>query len=154
MKLSEKLAALEEQEGGDDAAAAPAKAANKAMPAKKVARLAARDSGTSNWDAMKRKVRTLVLDEMADRIRDLDPDAREVELREALDRILQREDISVTPIERRRFVAEMVSDTLGYGPIDPLLADEDKGRAARVMQAMLWMRKIDVAALEKAAAGV
>ncbi|HEU5083711.1 MAG TPA: CpaF family protein, partial [Acidimicrobiales bacterium] len=123
MKLSEKLAALEEMEGGADAAAAPAKAAK--APAKKAARLAPRDSGTSNWDAMKRKVRTLVLDEMADRIRELDADAREVELREALDRILQREDISVTPIERRRFVAEMVSDTLGYGPIDPLLADDD-----------------------------
>ena len=128
MKLSEKLAALEEAEGGDDAvdAATPAKKAAKPVTkqaAKKAAR-AARDGATSTWDDMKRKVRTLVLDEMADRIKMLDAEERETELREALDRILQREDISVTPIERRRFVAEMVSDTLGYGPLDPLLAEE------------------------------
>jgi len=122
MKLSEKLAALEEQED-DETPAAPAKPAK---PTKKApARATAKDTGTSSWDAMKRKVRQLVLDEMADRIRELDADEREEELREALDRILQREDISVTPIERRRFVAEMVSDTLGYGPLDPLLADDD-----------------------------
>jgi pilus assembly protein CpaF len=128
MKLSEKLAALEEAEG-DDAVDAEAPAAKKAakpatkQAARKAAR-AARDGATSSWDDMKRKVRTLVLEEMADRIKMLDAEERETELREALDRILQREDISVTPIERRRFVAEMVSDTLGYGPLDPLLAEE------------------------------
>ena len=128
MKLSEKLAALEEQEGDDESAATGAPAAKAAKPvtkqaAKRAAR-AARDGATSSWDDMKRKVRTLVLDEMADRIKLLDAEERETELRDALDRILQREDISVTPIERRRFVAEMVSDTLGYGPLDPLLAEE------------------------------
>jgi pilus assembly protein CpaF len=124
MKLSEKLAALEEQEGDGDSAE-PKKVAKPVtkQAAKKAAR-ATRDGATSNWDETKRKVRTLVLDEMADRIKTLDDDERETELREALDRILQREDISVTPIERRRFVAEMVSDTLGYGPLDPLLAEE------------------------------
>ena len=123
MKLSEKLAALEELEG-DEApdAAKPAKSVTK--QAAKRAQRAARDGATSTWDEMKRKVRTLVLDEMADRIKTLDAEERETELREALDRILQREDITVTPIERRRFVAEMVSDTLGYGPLDPLLAEE------------------------------
>ncbi|MCO8126637.1 CpaF family protein [Acidimicrobiia bacterium EGI L10123] len=128
MKLSEKLAALEEAEGGDDAvdAATPAKKPAKPVTkqAAKKAERAARDGATSTWDDMKRKVRTLVLEEMADRIKMLDAEERETELREALDRILQREDISVTPIERRRFVAEMVSDTLGYGPLDPLLAEE------------------------------
>ena len=47
-----------------------------------------------------------------------------VEVKSALDQILQREDVEVTPLERRRFVQEMMSDTLGYGPLDPLLADE------------------------------
>ncbi len=119
MKLSEKLAALEEEEGGNDTPEPSTAAAKKpARPTK------AKDSATSDWDATKRQVRTLVLDEMADRIKSLGAEERESELRDALDRILQREDISVTPIERRRFVAEMVSDTLGYGALDPLLADE------------------------------
>jgi len=130
MKLSEKLAALEELEDeGEETPEESAPAAKKAAePAKKVAKKPlprlAKDDGASSWDATKRKVRHLVLEEMADRIRDLDAEERETELREALDRILQREDISVTPVERRRFVAEMVSDTLGYGPLDPLLADD------------------------------
>ncbi|MFP5322556.1 MAG: CpaF family protein [Acidimicrobiia bacterium] len=127
MKLSEKLAALEAIEEDDVPAAEPARPAKatKAPAKKQASRLAPKSDSGSTWDATKRKVRQLVLDEMADRIRELDADQREEELREALDRILQREDISVTPVERRRFVAEMVSDTLGYGPLDPLLADDD-----------------------------
>jgi pilus assembly protein CpaF len=46
------------------------------------------------------------------------------EVRAALDRIVQREDVKVSPIERRKFVEEVFRDTLGYGPLDPLLADE------------------------------
>jgi pilus assembly protein CpaF len=45
------------------------------------------------------------------------------EVKAALDRILQREDVSVSPLERRKFVQEMIADTLGYGPLDPLLQD-------------------------------
>ena len=119
MKLSEKLAALEEEEGREAAASAPEEAApRRPKPVR------SKDGG-SPWDETKRKVRTLVLEEMADKIKSLDAAERETELRNALDRILQREDISVTPLERRRFVAEMVADTLGYGPLDPLLADAE-----------------------------
>ena len=31
--------------------------------------------------------------------------------------------MSVSPLERRKFVQEMIADTLGYGPLDPLLQD-------------------------------
>src|SRR5205807_5149655 len=34
------------------------------------------------------------------------------------------EDVRVSPLERRKFVAEVIQDTLGYGPLDPFLADE------------------------------
>ncbi|MDP9005524.1 MAG: CpaF family protein [Actinomycetota bacterium] len=47
--------------------------------------------------------------------------ANEVKL--ALDRILQREDVKVSPMERRKFVRELIQDALGYGPLDPLLQD-------------------------------
>ncbi|MBA2283497.1 MAG: CpaF family protein [Acidimicrobiia bacterium] len=46
------------------------------------------------------------------------------EVKTALDKILQREDVQVSPLERRKFVQEMISDTLGYGPLDPLLGDD------------------------------
>ncbi len=120
MKLSEKLAALEEEEGREAKASATTSedAPRRAKP------IRSKDA-KSPWDETKRKVRGLVLDEIADKIKALDAEEREAALREALDGILQREDISVTPLERRRFVAEMVADTLGYGPLDPLLADAD-----------------------------
>ncbi len=76
------------------------------------------------WDATKRKVRDLVLEEVAPKVSGISGEALADEVRAALDRILQREDVSVSPVERRVFVAEMISDTLGYGPLDPLLADD------------------------------
>ena len=124
MKLSEKLAALEQEESREAEAAttepkATPAAANVAKRAK-----AAKAKGTSPWDATKRKVRELVLEEVAPKMQGLTPEELAAEVRTALDGILQREDVEVTPLERRRFVQEMMSDTLGYGPLDPLLADE------------------------------
>ena len=121
MKLSEKLAALEEDEGRDTD---EAKETPKEESVPRRSKPRSKD-GDSTWDDTKKKVRVLVLDEIADKIKELDAEEREDELRGALDKILQREDIVVTPLERRRFVAEMVADTLGYGPLDPLLADQD-----------------------------
>jgi pilus assembly protein CpaF len=68
-------------------------------------------------------VRELVLEEVAPRMQGLSSDALTTEVKAAVDRILQREDVSVSPLERRKFVQEMISDTLGYGPLDPLLQD-------------------------------
>src|SRR5207248_8114746 len=45
------------------------------------------------------------------------------EVKSALDKILQRQDVQVSPLERRKFVQEVIQDTLGYGPLDPLLQD-------------------------------
>ena len=118
MKLSEKLAALEEEESREAAATAEKPAAGVVKRAKQ---RPARTGG--NWDAMKKKVREHVLEEVAPNMQGLSGQALEDEVRQALDRILQREDVEVTPLERRRFVQEMISDTLGYGPLDGLLQD-------------------------------
>ncbi|MGH9083866.1 MAG: CpaF family protein [Acidimicrobiales bacterium] len=120
MKLSEKLAALEQEEASREAEAAPA------APAAATAKRArpSKSRSTSTWDATKKKVRELVLDEVAPKMQGLTPEELAAEVKTALDRILQREDVQVTPLERRRFVQEVMSDTLGYGPLDPLLADE------------------------------
>ena len=46
-------------------------------------------------------------------------------MRSSVNEILDREDIgiSISPIERQRFVEEMLEDSLGYGPLEALLAD-------------------------------
>ena len=65
-----------------------------------------------------------MLDEVAPQMQGLSGEELTVEVKTALDNILQREDVQVSPLERRKFVQEMMSDTLGYGPLDPLLADD------------------------------
>jgi pilus assembly protein CpaF len=121
MKLSEKLAALEEEESREaaDATPAPPTAGVQKRP-----RPTGRAKTTSTWDATKKKVRELVLEDVAPRMQGLTAEELAAEVKSSLDKILQREDVEVTPLERRRFVQEMMSDTLGYGPLDPLLADE------------------------------
>ena len=122
MKLADKLAALEEKErqtatrpGNPVVDGARRRVRTEATTVKR--------SASSSWAESKRKVRELVLAEVAPKVSGLSSDALSAEVRAALDRILQREDVKVSPRERRSFVQEMISDTLGYGPLDPLLAD-------------------------------
>jgi pilus assembly protein CpaF len=123
MKLSEKLAAIEEHDRsqakpatGTAEGAAPA-ARRRPTPSTKPHRKSA------SWEESKRKVRDLVLAEVAPKMAKVAPDALTAEVKSALDQILQREDVKVSPLERRKFVQEVIQDTLGYGPLDPLLED-------------------------------
>jgi pilus assembly protein CpaF len=68
-------------------------------------------------------VRELVLAEVAPKVSGLSGEALAGEVKAALDRIIQREDVTISPRERRAFVQEMIQDTLGYGPLDPFLQD-------------------------------
>src|SRR6266852_1483537 len=77
----------------------------------------------SSWEVAKRQVRELALAELAPKMSYLSGAALAKEVRATLDVIIQRNDVTVSPIERRTFVDEMLRDTLGYGPLDPLLQD-------------------------------
>ncbi len=139
MKLSDKLAALEEEENASAARAQSPGAARRPNPrpaAEGGGNRSGTNSGTAgagaararqqtaaSWHESKRKVRELVLTEVAPKATGLSEAALAGEVKTALDKIIQREDVKVSPRERRAFVQEMISDTLGYGPLDPLLAD-------------------------------
>jgi len=121
MKLSEKLAALEAEEKATveaDRAKAPASAHH--TREKKATKAA------NTWTDTKRKVRDLVLNELAPKItgpKAITGPALEKEVKATLDRILRREDVRVSPVERQKFVNEVLADTLGYGPLDEPLSD-------------------------------
>ncbi|HEX2119569.1 MAG TPA: ATPase, T2SS/T4P/T4SS family, partial [Acidimicrobiales bacterium] len=127
MKLSDKLAALEEQEAAASTSTrSPAPGTVRRQSTRSTEATGssrARQSSAASWHASKRKVRELVLAEVAPKASGLSENALAAEVKTALDKILQREDVKVSPRERRSFVQEMISDTLGYGPLDPLLAD-------------------------------
>ena len=122
MKLSDKLAAIEEDE----------RISNEPPRRRPAARAASKEGATpgaprrvtsAGWSASKRKVRDLVLAEVAPKVGGLSSERVAAEVRSALDQILQREDVKISPSERRKFVQEVIQDTLGYGPLDPMLAD-------------------------------
>src|SRR5207302_5062794 len=119
VKHRERLAALEEQERKQ------AGSTGKVRPrADSKGTRRGKSSSTTGWASSKRKVRELVLAEVAPKMGGLNDAELMKEVRGALDRIVQREDVKVSPMERRKFVEEVFRDTLGYGPLDPLLADE------------------------------
>ncbi|MDP8938091.1 MAG: CpaF family protein [Actinomycetota bacterium] len=126
MKLSDKLAALEEQERTTTARATsvtgeqPRRRAAARPPANVNG---SRRTSAASWHESKRKVRELVLAEVAPKVNGLSTLSLATEVKSALDQIIQREDVKVSPRERRAFVQEMIQDTLGYGPLDPLLHD-------------------------------
>ncbi len=126
MKLSDKLAALEEQERATTARTSSV--GGEPRPRRTAPRTASTANGsrrtsTASWHASKRKVRELVLAEVAPKVSGLSGDGLAAEVKAALDRIIQREDVTISPRERRAFVQEMIQDTLGYGPLDPFLQD-------------------------------
>ncbi|MBV8958854.1 MAG: CpaF family protein [Actinobacteria bacterium] len=122
MKLSEKLAVLEEEERQAAAKAAPAEP-GQARPRASRTGAKSKARASSTWEESKRKVRGMVLAEVAPKMGKLKGEALTTEVKNALDKILQRQDVQVSPLERRKFVQEVIQDTLGYGPLDPLLQD-------------------------------
>src|SRR5438105_6311659 len=122
MKLSEKLAALED----DDDVATPAATPTKSRTNTKAAHTPAHTPRNSHasWEASKRELRALVLADLAPGMAGLDGEALAAEVKACVDKFLTREDVKVGPAERRRFVEEVIQDTLGYGALEPLLGDD------------------------------
>ena len=126
MKLSEKLAALEaeeraqkssEEKSGNGGARRGVRTERRAGPDRR---------STSTWTDTKRKVRDLVLTDLAPKLagpKALSGPALAKEVKATVDRVLRREDMKISPIERQKFVDEVMSDTLGYGPLDAPLSD-------------------------------
>jgi pilus assembly protein CpaF len=85
----------------------------------------ARKRSNVGWEVNKKQVRDLVLADLGPRLSGSKRIGSELEkeVKAALDRALQREDVRISPVERSKFVAEVLSDILGYGPLDAPLAD-------------------------------
>jgi pilus assembly protein CpaF len=75
------------------------------------------------WKQSKAKVQAKVLAEIAPTAANLSPNELRDKVRSTVNEILEREDIGISPIERQRFVEEMLEDSLGYGPLEALLSD-------------------------------
>jgi pilus assembly protein CpaF len=128
MKLSEKLAKVDHGHGG-----AP-------MPTE------TKPKAPSAWGALKRQIRGRVLAEIGPKLyreRHTQAELRAV-VRDALDDVLDREDVRVTPSTRKAFVEEIASDILGYGPLDPYLADPSVTEIMCNAHDELWVERAGV----------
>jgi pilus assembly protein CpaF len=151
VKLSDKLAERTAQdEGGAEAstkrptaAAAPRATNGRSSGAKKASAKKAtakkstasssdgakgrrKEDDTDRWRAAKRKVRDAVVQDLVKRVSGpdkLEGQALEDEVTAHVDRLLGQEELRISVSERRAFVAEVLSDILGYGPLDALFAD-------------------------------
>lgn len=124
MNLSEKLAAADG--GGETMVAEQAVTApdlERRVAGPRPRRAADRTANEEAWLHSKRKVQQKVLAEIAPGAADLSPDELRAKVRATVNEILEREDIGISPIERQRFVEEILEDSLGYGPLEALLAD-------------------------------
>ena len=75
------------------------------------------------WKTSKQTVQTKVLAEIGPTAADLSPGELRDKVRLTVNEILDREDLGISPIERQRFVEEILEDSLGYGPLEALLSD-------------------------------
>ncbi len=83
-----------------------------------------RSGVSSDWGRMKRRVREALIEEVGPKLyaqADADELRRVVE--QHLDDALETADVRIPSGKRAAFVREVTADLLGYGPLDPLLAD-------------------------------
>ncbi len=76
-------------------------------------------------DEMKRRIHAELLAQMGPRLYDTDVSAQQMEqrVREKLGEVLQQEQTPLSAADRQRLVVETIDNILGFGPIEPLLAD-------------------------------
>ncbi len=99
---------------------------SKSSTASKASAGTVKASDAEKWVEAKRTVRDAVLKELAPRVsRADDLEGLEDEVTALVDRLLRQEDLKVSVAERRAFVEQMISDILGYGALDELLADPE-----------------------------
>jgi pilus assembly protein CpaF len=96
-----------------------------AQPAQATQPARARRPQTIGWEDTKKRVRDLVLADLGPRLTGPKRARAELEkeVRAAVDRALQNEDVRISPVERNKFLSEVLSDILGYGPLDGPLSD-------------------------------
>lgn len=81
-------------------------------------------SNAERWSHTKRRVHEHVVAELGPMLARSDGSVDlAVEVRSRLDNALRAAEVEITPSQRRKFIAEVTADILGYGPIEPFLSD-------------------------------
>jgi pilus assembly protein CpaF len=114
MSLSERIERVEKES---------ARTSGKPSRTKVQTRTPGRETG---WGQMKRRVRDLLLEDLGPRLSTrMSTDDLAALVSSHLDEALRAAEVSLPPSKRSAFVREVAADLLGYGPLEPLLADPE-----------------------------
>ncbi len=78
-------------------------------------------------DGVKRKIHSALVAALGPKLYELaaNPERLEEEVRAKLTEVMEAESTLLSAADRKRLVDETIDDVLGYGPLEPLLADDD-----------------------------
>jgi len=114
MSLSQRVERVEQES---------ARTSGKPARTKVPTRTASRETG---WGQMKRRVRDVLLDDLGPKLSTrMSADDLAGLVSSHLDDALRVAEVSLSPSKRSAFVREVAADLLGYGPLEPLLADPE-----------------------------
>jgi pilus assembly protein CpaF len=121
MKLSDRLAAIEKQAPATKPVPAQRRRSGGATTPQRRSTRRVAVTPVGDWETAKRTVRDLVIADLGPRLASVDD--IDAEVGKVMESALAKGAVKVAASDRKRFVVEVASDILGYGPLDPLLAD-------------------------------
>src|SRR5262245_19050632 len=85
---------------------------------------AASGGGTKNYDELKRQIHARLVERLDfTRVKDLNSDALRRDIRRVIEHLCDTENPLLNRMEREKLIEEVLDETLGFGPLEPLLKD-------------------------------
>src|SRR5688500_14098442 len=80
--------------------------------------------GGKNFEELKRQIHSKLVERLdLSRVKDLVSDAMLRDIRRAIEHLCDTENPLLNRIEREKLIEEILDETLGFGPLEPLLKD-------------------------------
>src|SRR5580692_18515 len=81
-------------------------------------------SGAKNYDELKRQIHAKLVERLDfSRVKDLNSDALRRDIRRVIEHLCDTENPLLNRMEREKLIEEVLDETLGFGPLEPLLKD-------------------------------
>src|SRR5947209_9245456 len=80
--------------------------------------------GSKNYDELKRQIHARLVERLDfTRVKDLNSDALRRDIRRVIEHLCDTENPLLNRMEREKLIEEVLDETLGFGPLEPLLKD-------------------------------
>ena len=84
----------------------------------------ASSGGSKNFDELKKQIHARLVERLDfTRVKDLNSDALRRDIRRVIEHLCDTENPLLNRMEREKLIEEVLDETLGFGPLEPLLKD-------------------------------